>query len=70
MFRFFGDLFIGWIIFTDTGKKTINNIVNKTFNKVKSNISKSNQFAEILSLKEIFDNGEEDDTKSNNRTKN
>lgn len=70
MFRFFGDLFIGWIIFTDTGKKTINNIVNKAFNQVKSNISKSNQFAEILSLKEIFDNGEEDDTKSNNRTKN
>lgn len=70
MFRFFGDLFIGWIIFTDTGKKTINKVMNKAFNQVKSNITKSKQFSEILSLKEIFDNGEEDDTKSNNRTKN
>ena len=44
--------------------------MNKAFNQVKSNITKSKQFSEILSLKEIFDNGEEDDTKSNNRTKN
>ncbi len=72
MLRFIGDLFIGWVIFTDTGKKTINKAMNVAFNKVKSNVLKSPQFQDILSMKDIFLNDEElkDDKQSNNRTKN
>ena len=43
MLRFIGDMFIGWILFTDTGKKTINSLVNKAYKHVQSNVLKSTQ---------------------------
>lgn len=73
MKKFLGDMFIGWILFTDSGKKAANKVVNIAYKQVKKNVLKSSQFQEILALKDIFLNvdGDEDENgeKSNDRTK-
>lgn len=69
MFRFIGDMLIGWVLFTDTGKKTINKLVGYTYKKVKKNLINSPQFKEIMSLNEVFTK-DNNYAKSNNRTKN
>lgn len=71
MLRFIGDMFIGWILFTDTGKKTINSLVNKAYKHVQSNVLKSTQLKELISLKDIFIKGNDDvESIANNGTKN
>lgn len=70
MFRFIGDMVIGWIVFTDSGKQVANNIVNKAFNNIKKNIIKNSQLNELLSLKDIFINNEENNESGINGTKN
>ena len=70
MFRFLGDMVIGWIVFTDSGKQVANNIVNKAFNNIKKNIIKNSQLNELLSLKDIFINNEENNESGINGTKN
>jgi hypothetical protein len=68
MFRFIGDMVIGWILFTDSGKKTINKLMDYTYKKVKSNIMNSPQIKELLNNKKEFT--KEDHEKFNSRTKN
>lgn len=63
MLRFVGDMLIGWIVYTDSGKKMANKIVNKVINNVKKNIIDSPQFKEIASLKDIFNQDEDDNNK-------
>lgn len=72
MIRFLGDMFIGWIIFTPSGKKMANKIVSKAFNTVKKNVMSNSDLKELMSLQDIFIKEESNDTKSdsNNRTKN
>jgi hypothetical protein len=69
MFRFIGDMFIGWIVFTDSGKKTMNKLFNHAYKKAKNKIINSPQFKEIMSINEIFDKDNQN-VKSNNRPKN
>lgn len=72
MKRFLGDMLIGWIIFTPSGKKMANKIVNKAFNSIKKNVMNNSDFKELMSIKDIFINEESNDEQpdSNNRTKN
>lgn len=69
MLRFIGDMIIGWVIYTESGKKMANKLVGKTIKHITNNVMKSPQFKEIASLKDIFIK-DEDDTVSNNRTEN
>lgn len=66
MLRFIGDMFIGWILFTDTGKKTINMVVNKAYKHIQSNVLNSTQVKDLLSLKDIFIKDENDKSTTNN----
>lgn len=66
MLRFIGDMFIGWILFTDTGKKTINIVVNKAYKHIQSNVLNSTQMKDLLSLKDIFIKDENDKSTTNN----
>ena len=66
MLRFIGDMFIGWILFTDTGKKTINMVVNKAYKHIQSNVLNSAQMKDLLSLKDIFIKDENDKSTTNN----
>jgi len=61
MLRFIGHMFIGWIIYTDSGKQTINKLVSKAFNHVKTNALKSSELQELMSLKDIFMKDENND---------
>lgn len=72
MIRFIGDMIIGWIVFTPSGKKVANKLVNKAFNTVKRNLMNNSDLKELMSIKDIFINEESNDEKpnSNNRTKN
>ena len=72
MIKFIGDMLIGWIIFTPTGKKVANNIVNMAFNRVKSNLMSNSDFKELMSLADVVMNGKSNDSKSStdNGTKN
>jgi hypothetical protein len=72
MMRFLGDMLIGWIIFTPSGKQMANKIVNKAFNTVKKNMLNNPNVKDLMSFQDIFMNGNDDDTKSksNNGTKN
>lgn len=65
MLTFIRDMVIGWIVYTDSGKKMANKIVGKTYDTIKNNVLKSPQFKEIVSLKDIFikDNNESDTNK-------
>lgn len=62
MLRFFGDLFIGWVVFTPEGKKVVNKLIDTAFTTVKDNIVKSTQLQEIFSLKDIFTKDEDNDS--------
>lgn len=66
MLRFIGDMFIGWILFTDIGKKTINMVVNKAYKHIQSNVLNSTQMKDLLSLKDIFIKDENDKSTTNN----
>lgn len=66
MLRFIGDMFIGWILFTDTGKKTINMVVNKAYKHIQSNVLNSTQMKDLLLLKDIFIKDENDKSTTNN----
>ena len=66
MLRFIGDMFIGWILFTDSGKKTINMVVNKAYKHIQSNVLNSTQMKDLLSLKDIFIKDENDKSTTNN----
>ena len=70
--RFLGDMLIGWIIFTPSGKQMANKIVNKAFNTVKKNMLNNPNVKDLMSFQDIFMNGNDDDnkSKSNNGTKN
>jgi hypothetical protein len=73
MFRFIGDMFIGWIIFTDSGKKTANKIFNNSINQIKKTIMNNNDLKELLSLSDIFlndDKGNDNEKKPNYGRKN
>lgn len=72
MMRFLGDMLIGWIIFTPSGKQMANKIVNKAFNTVKKNMLNNPNVKDLMSFQDIFMNGNDDDnkSKSNNGTKN
>jgi hypothetical protein len=72
MIRFIGDMIIGWIVFTPSGKKVANKLVNKAFNTIKKNVMNNSDLKELMSIKDIFINEESNDEKpnSNNRTKN
>jgi hypothetical protein len=39
MINFIRDMIIGWIIYTESGKKTANSIVNYAYKQIKSSIS-------------------------------
>ena len=68
MLKFLGHMFIGWIVYTDSGKQAINKLVSKAFNHIKSNALKSSELQELMSLKDIFIKDEKDE--SVNGTKN
>ena len=72
MMRFLGDMLIGWIIFTPSGKKMANKIVNNAFNTMKKSLLNNPNVKEILSFQDIFMNGNDDDNEStfNSGTKN
>jgi hypothetical protein len=42
MINFIRDMIIGWIIYTESGKKTANSIVNYAYKQIKSSISPNN----------------------------
>lgn len=54
MFTFIRDMVLGWIIFTSEGKQLANKIVTKTFNHIKKNTLKSNEFKELMTIKDVF----------------
>jgi hypothetical protein len=76
MFSFLRDMFIGWIVFTQDGKKVANKVVTYVYKNIKKNVKNSQQYKEIVGLKDIFvkDSEVEDEsnrnTKFNNRPKN
>lgn len=71
MLRFIGDMVIGWIIFTDDGKKFANKIVSKTVNTAKTNLVKNLPLKDLPIISELLTDGENNDKpKSNNGTKN
>ena len=71
MLRFIGDMVIGWVIFTDDGKKFANKIVNKTINTAKNNIMKQLPIQNLPIISEILkDNDNDDKSNINNGTKN
>ena len=72
MMRFLGDMLIGWIIFTPSGKKMANKIVNNAFNTMKKSLLNNPNVKEILSFQDIFMNGNDDNNEStfNSGTKN
>ena len=72
MMRFLGDMLIGWIIFTPSGKKMANKIVNNAFNTMKKSLLNNPNVKEILSFQDIFMNGNDYDNEStfNSGTKN
>lgn len=71
MIRFIGDMLIGWIVFTPSGKKVANKIVNNAFNSVKKNLLNNSAVKEVLSFQDIFMNEDDNEqSNSNNRTKN
>lgn len=67
MMRFIGDMLIGWVIYTESGKKMANKLVGTTIKYVTNNVMKSDQLKEIMSIKDIFIK-DKDDKISNNRT--
>lgn len=67
MKTFLRDMFIGWIIYTDSGKKVANKIVNYAYNQIKANILSS---SEIIEQKPKKDNRNYYDKQSNDRSKN
>lgn len=67
MKTFLRDMFIGWIIYTDSGKKVANKIVNYAYNQIKANILSS---SEITEQKPKKDNRNYYDKQSNDRSKN
>lgn len=67
MKTFLRDMFIGWIIYTDSGKKVANKIVNYAYNQIKENILSS---SEIIEQKPKKDNRNYYDKQSNDRSKN
>jgi len=70
MFGFLRDMLIGWIIFTPEGKDVANKVFTKTYNQLKKNIVKSEQFKEIINIKNVILDGGKNESKSNDRTKN
>lgn len=69
MMTFIRDMIIGWIVYTDSGKKMANKIVGKTYNTLKNNVMKSPQFKEIVSLKDIFIKDEDETISKTNKHK-
>lgn len=67
MKTFLRDMFIGWIIYTDSGKKVANKIVNYAYNQIKANILSS---SETIEQKPKKDNRNYYDKQSNDRSKN
>jgi hypothetical protein len=67
MKRFLGDMFIGWILFTKSGKKAVNNVFNLATKSIKENMLNSNEFKELINLKNIILG--EDDEKSDEAVK-
>ena len=65
MFSFLRDMFIGWIVFTQDGKKVANKAVTYVYKNIKKNVMKSQQYKEIVGLKDIFvkDSEEENESK-------
>lgn len=61
MLKMLEGLAVGWIIFTDNGKQFTNKIVNKAYKRVKKRVLKSEQFKLLKSMKDIFDDEDEDD---------
>lgn len=76
MFSFLRDMVIGWVLFTQDGKKVANKAVTYVYKNIKKNVTNSQQYKEIVGLKDIFvKDGEVEDesnrnTKFNNRPKN
>ena len=56
MLRFVGDMLIGWIVYTDSGKVISN---------VKKNIMSNPQLKEMASLKDIFKQDEDNKGEQN-----
>ena len=65
MLRSVGDMLIGWIVYTDSGKKMANKIVNKVITNVKKNIMNNPQLKEMASLKDIFKQDEDNKGEQN-----
>lgn len=59
MKTFIRDMIIGWVLYTDSGKKVANKIVTIVVKQVATSVSNSSQFKELVSLKDIFTKGEE-----------
>jgi hypothetical protein len=73
MFVFIRDMLIGWIVFTQDGKKVANKMVSYVYKNIKKNITNSSQFKELVDLKDIFIKEEKDEPNKqhfNNRPKN
>lgn len=64
MFNFIRDMVIGWIIYTDAGKKVANKIVTYTYQQVKSNIMQSSQIKNIVNELGLDKNAKSNDNKS------
>jgi hypothetical protein len=60
-------MFIGWILFTKSGKKAVNNVFNLATKSIKENMLNSNEFKELINLKNIILG--EDDEKSDEAVK-
>lgn len=65
MIRFLGDMVIGWIIYTDSGKKMANMVMNTAINKIKSNVSKTLNNKDFKALKDSILGLQNEQDKSN-----
>ena len=68
MKAFIRDMIIGWILYTESGKRFANKVVNYTYNQVKESLS-SNSNTEQKTTKQEYRNNN-DKQQFNNRTKN
>ena len=67
MKAFLRDMIIGWILYTESGKRFANKVVNYTYRQVKESLE-SNDKQQKLNKQEFRNNN--DKQQFNNRTKN
>lgn len=67
MFVFIRDMLIGWILFTQDGKKVANKVVSYAYKNIKKNVVNSSQYKELASITDIFIKEENNEHKEHNK---